>query len=51
MYLRKIGGEGVGEEQELLLKVSSTCKVLLTVVKIHTVVLRTSISLIITAGT
>jgi len=29
-------------------KVSSTCKVLLTVVKIHTVVLRTSISLIIT---
>jgi hypothetical protein len=37
-----------GQEQELLLKVSSTCKVLLTIVKIHTVVLWTSVSLIIT---
>lgn len=37
---------GGGQEQELLLKVSSTCK--LTIVKIHTVVLWTSISLIIT---
>jgi hypothetical protein len=41
-------GGGGGQEKELLLKVSSTCKVLITIVKIHTVVLWTSISLIIT---